>query len=136
MNKKEKLEGLAKLAAAARARMEQRGLMSEFEMEAEEAKRQVGQALVNKRLSDVAAEDGKPKRCPLCGKKVRVRKKAVPRTFKSLSGTHTYTRNQHYCEGCKETFYPRDEELGLPKSGEATLELEQRILDCAVRMPP
>lgn len=59
----------------------------------------------------------------------------MPRTFKSLSGTHTFLRNQHYCEGCKETFYPRDEELGLPKHGDVSLELEQRIADWVLLLP-
>ncbi|MFN0062718.1 MAG: hypothetical protein ACKVPX_09395, partial [Myxococcaceae bacterium] len=58
-----------------------------------------------------------------------------PRTFKSLSGTHTFLRNQHYCEGCKETFYPRDEELGLPKHGDVSLELERRIVDWVLLLP-
>ncbi|MFN0062033.1 MAG: hypothetical protein ACKVPX_05910, partial [Myxococcaceae bacterium] len=78
----------------------------------------VGQSMVDKRLSELRPEDGAAQRCPICKKEARVRKKAVPRTFKSLSGTHTFLRNQHYCEGCKETFYPRDEELGLPKHGD------------------
>lgn len=71
----------------------------------------------------------------MCGERVRVRKKAVPRTFKTLSGTHTVFRNQHYCEKCRETFYPRDEELGLPKRGEVSVELERRIGDLILLLP-
>jgi hypothetical protein len=74
------------------------GLLSRFEKEAEEVKKQVGEAVMSKKLSDLSVEDGQPKKCPICGKEARVRKKAVPRTFKTLSDSHTVTRNQHYCE--------------------------------------
>src|SRR5262245_31370390 len=67
-----------------------------------------------------------------CGKNVRVRNRDVPRTFPSLSGTHTIRRNYHSCEECKEGFYPRDEFLGLPKEGEVSVELEKRQADFLV----
>ncbi|MFN0063743.1 MAG: hypothetical protein ACKVPX_14650 [Myxococcaceae bacterium] len=103
-----KQEGLLKLVAAAKAGMAKRGLVSRFEMEAEEAKRLVGQSVMDKRLADLPPEDTTPKRCPLCGKETRVRKKAVPRTFTSLSGTH----------------------------GELSMELEQRVVDVVLLLPP
>ena len=111
------------------------GLLSRFENEAEEAKKIVGEGVMRKKLSELAEEDGKPKPCPICGKSARVKKKAVPRTFKTLSGSHTVTRNQHYCANCRETFYPRDEELGLPKFGEASVELDRRIADLMLMCP-
>ena len=47
-------------------------------------------------------------------------------------GTHTFTRDYHYCEACKEGFYPRDEFIGLPKEGAFTEEVESRLADFAV----
>jgi hypothetical protein len=64
-----------------------------------------------------------------------VRAKDVERTFTSLSGTHTIKRNQHYCEHCKEGFYPRDEYLGLPKSGELSAEVEKMVLEFGINDP-
>ena len=135
MDKKKKKEDLAKFIAAVKAGVDEVGLLSTYEREAEETKRQVGQAMMDKRLAELPPEDGEPQRCPVCGKEARVRKKAVPRTFKTLSGTHTVERNQHYCEGCKETFYPRDELLGLPRKGEASVELERLIADLVLLLP-
>jgi hypothetical protein len=136
MDQKKKKEDVAKFIEAVNAGVGAVGLLSTFEFEAEETKRKVGQAVVDKRLEDLPPEDGRPKRCPICGKEARVRKKAVPRTFKTLSGTHTVCRDQHYCAKCRECFYPRDEELGLPKRGEASVELERRIADWVLLCPP
>lgn len=132
MKTKAQGEAVSNFAQLVTAGVEEDGLLSQIENAAEDAKRVVGQAMVDKRLSDLEPEDGKPKRCPRCGALARVRKKAVRRTFKSLSGTHTIKRNQHHCEGCSESFYPVDERLGLPKAGDASVELERRLADFAV----
>jgi hypothetical protein len=66
---------------------------------------------------------------------VRVRVKNKPRTFESVSGTHTFTRNYHPCDHCNLGFCPRDAELGLPAEGAATLKLEALLLDFAVNGP-
>ncbi|MFN0061500.1 MAG: hypothetical protein ACKVPX_03140 [Myxococcaceae bacterium] len=51
-----KQEGLLKLVAAAKAGMADKGLLSKFELEAEDAKRLVGQSMVDKRLSELRPE--------------------------------------------------------------------------------
>jgi hypothetical protein len=117
------------------AEMNQRGLLSEIELSAEEAKRQLGQRLIDEKLSALPREDGSEKPCPRCGMRVRVRSKNVPRTFKSLSGIHTFSRNYHFCESCKEGFYPRDEELGLSKSSDVSNEVAKRLSDFFVNDP-
>lgn len=136
MDKKMQQAALLELIERSKAGVrEVGGLLSRFENEAEEAKKLVGEGVMRKKLSELAEEGGQPKACPICKKSARVRKKAVPRTFKTLSGSHTVTRNQHYCANCRETFYPRDEELGLPKFGEASVELDRRIADLILMCP-
>lgn len=111
------------------------GNISDLEDALEELKAQVGQQTFDERLLRLPPENDRPKTCPNCGRKVRVRNKNVPREFESLSGTHTLVRNYHYCDHCKLGFYPRDMELGLPALGDATLKLEARLLDFAVNTP-
>jgi hypothetical protein len=90
---------------------------------------------MDKRLAALPPENGRPKACPRCGKNARVRTKDVPRTFTAMSGTHTIRRNYHYCEDCREGFYPRDEFLGLPKHGDVSVEVEKRQADFLVNDP-
>src|SRR4051812_16467415 len=59
MDKKMKKEAVAKFAESVRAGVDKVELLSSFELEAEEAKRQVGQAMVDKNLADMPDEDGK-----------------------------------------------------------------------------
>lgn len=125
-------EAAALLAEVAREGISKQGLMTSWERELEEQGRERNRAEMERRLSELPPEDGKPKACPKCGKKVRVRRRAVERTFQSLWGTHTVRRDYHYCEHCKEGFYPRDEALKLPKEGALTEEVESRIADFAV----
>lgn len=40
-------------------------------------------------------EDGRPKRCPNCGRRVPVKAKARSRTIRTLAGEHTFKRNYH-----------------------------------------
>lgn len=120
------------LARLAREGVDRPGVMTSWERGFEEKARAEGQADMDKRLAELPAENGRPKSCPRCGKRARVRARAVPRTFQSMWGTHKITRDYHYCEGCKEGFYPRDEFLGLPREGAFTEEVESRIADFAV----
>jgi hypothetical protein len=110
----------------AEAGIRERSLLSQMELETEEKKRQLGQREMDVKLASLPPENDRPKACPKCGKRARVRAKSVARTFKSLSGTHTVYRNYHYCEDCSEGFYPRDHFLGLPKEGDLSEELEKR----------
>lgn len=106
--------------------------MTQRERGLEEEARKRGQADMDAWLASQAPEGGQPKACPRCGKRARVRDRGVARTFQSLWGTHTIFRNYHYCESCREGFYPRDEFLGLPQEGALTEEVESRIADFAV----
>lgn len=128
-SRKDSIETLMRLAEEG---IEQSSRMTSWERGLEEEARQRGQSEMDKRLEELVPEDGKPKACPKCGKKSRVRRHAVKRTFQSLWGTHTIHRDYHYCEKCAEGFFPRDEFLGLPKEGPLTEELEARVADFAV----
>lgn len=109
--------------------------ISDLEDALEELKAEVGQSTFDQRLANLPPEDGKPKPCPRCKKLVPVHTKDVHRTFESLSGTHTLVRNYHLCRDCHFGFCPRDAELGLPAEGDATFNLESRLLDFAVTGP-
>jgi hypothetical protein len=115
--------------------MKKRGVLSQMEREVEKAKQRLGEELLAKKLAELGPEDDLPKPCPMCGKDARVRRKSVKRTFVSLSGEHTLSRNFHYCELCREGFYPRDEELGLPKMGDVSTEVLDLMSDMAVNDP-
>lgn len=125
-------ESLAALAKLADEAMSKKSPMSEMELGIEEEKRALGQRLMDEKLTRLPSEDGRPKSCPRCGKRVPVRAKAVPRTFKSLSGTHTFSRNYHYCQKCEYGFYPQDKFLGLAEDAEMTEQLERRVADFVV----
>jgi len=131
-DRKKKEDAAELLRRLATEGVERRGRMTTWERDFEEEARKRGQEEMDRRLAGLAPEDGSPQPCPRCGKKVRVRARGVPRTFQSLWGTHTLTRDYHYCEKCEEGFYPRDECLGLPKEGGLTEEVESRIADFAV----
>lgn len=107
-------------------------LLSEMELEVEEQKRALGQRAMDEKLASLKPEDGRPKGCPRCGKSSKRRAVAVERTFRSLSGEHTFKRDYYYCERCTRGFYPRDEFIGLPEHGTETMELERRMADFAV----
>lgn len=77
-------------------------------------------------------ETNEPKRCPKCGTMSRVRARLRQRNIRTVTGSHLLKRNQHYCDACKESFYPLDIELGLSKCGEASPDLERRLLDFGV----
>jgi hypothetical protein len=128
-------EALRQLAEAAAKGMAEVSPLSRMELEVEESKRVLGQEQMDAKLASLPPENKRPKACPRCGQNARLRAANVPRTFKSLSGTHTISRNYHYCEACKEGFYPRDEFLGLPREGELSSELEKRVADFAVNDP-
>jgi hypothetical protein len=123
---------ILELAKAAQEGVAQKCLLSQMELQNEEDGRRFKQSQMDEKLASLPPEGTRPKACPRCGKNARVRAKEVPRTFSSLSGTHTIKRNHHFCEGCKEGLFPRDEFLGLPKEGEASIELERRMADFLV----
>lgn len=112
--------------------MGQTCLMSQFELEAEEAKRALGQRVMDEKIAALKPEDGRPKPCPCCGKSSKRRATGVERTFRSMSGEHTFRRDYCYCERCSKGFYPRDAFLGLPEHGAETIELERRPADFAI----
>ena len=72
------------------------------------------------------------KACPKCGKKVPVKVRSRTRKVRTIAGEHRFARNYHYCATCRHGFYPLDHALGLAGEGEATTELEKRILDFGV----
>lgn len=121
-----------KLVAALGGKLE---TISDIEDAVEALKAKIGQESVDRTLRELPPEDSRPKKCPRCGRLVRVRVKNKPRTFESVSGTHTLVRNYHYCDHCALGFCPRDAELGLPAEGDATLKLEGLLLDFAVNSP-
>jgi len=127
--RKESAELLAKLAEEG---VRQQSPMTSRERQLEEEARRRNQQEMDKWLAEQPPEDGKPKVCPRCGKRVRVRARGLARSFQSLWGTHTVWRDYYFCEGCKEGFFPKDEALGLPKEGNLTEEVESRIADFAV----
>jgi len=124
-----------RLAQAAQEGVAEVSPMSWMERSTEAEMRQFAQEAMDRKLSALPVESGKPMPCPKCGKPAGVRQKAVARTFQSLAGTHTLKRNYHYCEGCKGGFFPRDIELGLPAAGAFTEDLEARVLDFALNDP-
>jgi hypothetical protein len=130
--KKKRELSLEKLAQLAKEGVERKPLLSRMELENEEKARELTQRLMEEKLAALPPENDKPKACPLCGQKVPVRVRLVERTFKSLSGMHSIRRHYHYCDRCKEGFFPRDNFLGLPKHGDLSEELEARVADFAV----
>ena len=73
--------------------------------------------------------------CPRCGTPCRVRRKNVARKFQSAFAKHEVVRHYHYCDDCKDGFYPMDEILGLPLEGQATSRLESIVLDVGLHAP-
>jgi hypothetical protein len=106
--------------------------MTSMELEIEVEEKSYGRLALQARLDRLGPEDGKPKRCPRCGQSVPVKVKNRKRQLRSVSGPVRLVRNYHYCGKCRLGFYPRDDELGVPKDGELTRELERRLLDFAM----
>jgi hypothetical protein len=126
---------IEKLRALIEKGLSEKSLLSQMELAVEEEKRQLGQRRMDEKLDELGPEDGKPRTCPKCGAAARVRAKNVMRVFKSLSGVHTFRRHYHYCENCKEGFYPRDAQLGLPKDSEVSTEVAKRLADFYLNDP-
>jgi hypothetical protein len=101
--RKAEIEALVRLVEEG---MSKKGLLSEMELSTEAAKQELGQRLMDEKLKAQPPEDGRPKACPRCGAKVKVRAKDVPRTFKSLSGSHTYWRNYIIASPARKAFTP------------------------------
>jgi hypothetical protein len=130
--RREEIEAFSKLIEEG---VNKRGLLDDIEIEAEQAKREFGHQRVAQKLAALPPESGEPKPCPRCGRLAKVRAKDIPRTFEGMNGTHTYVRNQHYCEYCKASFFPRDEELGILKGAGISNEVAKRVLDFSINVP-
>jgi hypothetical protein len=135
MTKHTRRKSLEQIIRAATKGVKEMGKLGRMEWDIEAQKQRFGQEQMAQQLAALPAESGVPQPCPRCCKQWRVRAKEVERTFTSLSGTHTLKRNMHYCEDCKEGFYPRDEELGLPKLGELSAEVEKMVLEFGINDP-
>lgn len=130
--KSERVLAAERIRDLVREGMKEKPLLSRMELDVEGEKQSYGQRRMDEKLALLPPENDKPKTCPLCGKRARVRRRFVSRTFQSLSGMHTISRHYHYCEECKEGFFPVDDLLGLPKDGEFSDELEKRASDFVV----
>ena len=73
--------------------------------------------------------------CPRCGRPCRVRRQCVPRTIRSLHGTHVVRRHYHYCGPCQAGWYPLDVAFGWPPEGDVTARVEQVVLDLGLHEP-
>ena len=91
----------------------------------------MGEAL--RQGSDAETKDPKP--CPTCGQLCPVRTQKRPRRVRSASGVQIFRRNHHWCKACEQGFFPLDTELGLPKVGELTPGLREKVLDMALTSP-
>ncbi len=129
---REKVLAVKKLRAVIEKGLSQKCLLSQMELEVEEQKRALGQKAMDEKLASLKPEDGRAKSCPRCGKSAKRRGTSVERTFRSLSGEHTFKRDYYYCDVCLKGFYPRDAFLGLPEQGAETIELERRMADFGV----
>jgi hypothetical protein len=132
MNEKQRLAAKKLAEAAEKGVAGWGGELSKIELEIESEKAAMGARLMTNRLGRLPPETGGPKACPWCGRKVRVRRRDVPRTFRTMSGEHTYSRNYHHCEKCGKGFYPMDKFLGLPEHGELSTEVEKRVADFGI----
>jgi hypothetical protein len=132
VSKQELLEELARREAE-----ENPSEMSFMELEqaVERFKFEVGLPALKERLGRMKSETTKPKPCPKCGKRVRVKARDRERTLKTLSGEVTFKRNYYHCESCQHGFYPVDEMLGLSAEGDVSPEMEKRVMDLAVNGP-
>jgi hypothetical protein len=81
---------------------------------------------------EASLETSAPQPCPKCGRPTPVRARRRERVLVAVSGKINFTRNYHYCNGCRAGFCPLDIRLGLPESGDLTPEMERRILDFGV----
>ncbi len=95
---REKVLAVRKLRPVIEKGLSQKCLLSQMELEVEEQKRALGQKAMDEELASLPPETGRPKSCPRCGKSGKRRAKEVERTFRSLSGEHTFKRDYYYCE--------------------------------------
>ncbi|MEL7111173.1 MAG: ISKra4 family transposase [Myxococcota bacterium] len=106
--------------------------LSSMELSLESESLELRHLALQERLDAHPKEDGRPKRCPKCGKSVRVKSRFRERTLETLSGRVRYARDYYYCAHCSLGFYPRDEVLGVPANGSVSRELEKRLLDFGI----
>jgi len=93
---RERVLAIEKLRAIIEEGVSKKCLMSQSELEAEELKRELGQKVMDAKIAALAPEDGRPKSCPRCGKSAKRRATAAERTFRSMSGSHTFRRDSYY----------------------------------------
>ncbi|MBL8950003.1 MAG: hypothetical protein JNK82_04445 [Myxococcaceae bacterium] len=106
--------------------------LDDIELAAEEFGRLAGEEVQAAKIAALPPEDGKPKPCPRCGKRARVKTRNRVRHYLTTAGEVRLSRNYHYCSDCKHGFYPRDIELKLPEEGDVSDAMEKRILDFAM----
>ena len=106
--------------------------LDDIESAAEEFGRVAGEEVQAAKIAALPPEDGKPKPCPKCGKRARVKTRNRVRHYLTTAGEVRLSRNYHYCSDCKRGFYPRDIELKLPEEGDVSDAMEKRILDFAM----
>ncbi len=71
-------------------------------------------------------ETPNPKVCPKCKKLTKV-KATRSRKIQTMHGSHSFSRNYHYCSSCKYGFYPLDTKLGLSVSGDLSSKMERLV---------
>lgn len=126
-------ELFAELARRRSAKLGSSADMTAMELAAEGLKANLGEEVMRQVLTErCAREDGKPTRCPRCGRRARVEVKKQERTLRTLSGQQAYRRNYYRCSGCGHGFAPVDDELGIPADGTVTVEVEKRIADFGI----
>lgn len=106
--------------------------LEDIELAAEDGSRLFGEELQAAKISALPPEDGKSKACPKCSTLVPVKVRNRVRHFLTIAGELRLSRNYHYCRACERGFYPRDIELKLPEEGEVSDAMERRILDFGV----
>jgi hypothetical protein len=116
-------------------RHSKRKTLSDMEQAVERAKQDAAQQAMRSLLDELGPEDDQPKSCPKCGHPVSVHTRNVGRSLRSLHGEHQVKRHYYFCRSCQLGFCPRDAQLGLPKDGSLSLEMERRVLDFAVSGP-
>ena len=104
--------------------------MTERERGLEQGARRRGQAERDGWIASQPSEDGKPKPCPRCGTRVRVRGRGVARTFRSLWGAHTLSRGDRLMPVSENQFRQVARRLGEQVEG-----CEATVLEGALKAP-
>lgn len=106
--------------------------LDEIERLADGVRHSVGEETLASVVAALPVEGASPKPCPKCGAAIAVKARNRVRHVLTIAGELRLARNYHYCERCEHGFYPRDQELNLPETGELSAEMERRVLDFGV----